>query len=424
MERKLQKLEHCQTEVVVTFSKEEWSKAQTKAFNKLKENVTVPGFRKGHAPDNLVKDKIDQGRLYNDAIDSLLPTAYQAIVMEDKVEPFARPQITIDKLSSEELVVKFLITTAPEVKLGQYTNLNVGKTETSVSDEEVDKEINHLLDENATLKTKDGEVSEGDTVIMDFEGSVDGEKFEGGTASNYELAVGSHYFIPGFEEQLVGHKSGDEFDVNVTFPEQYVENLKGKPAVFKVNLHEVKCKVLPKLDDEFVKDLNIANVETVEQLRQFKKNELLNNKKREAKRDYLNKLFLEIEKNSTIDIPDAIVESEVEARRKDAEQRMAQSGFDLKQYLSVVGQSEEQFMETLRNDAIKNLNAVTILREVAKAQEIVIGEKELDFEYARMAEQYKMKIEDVKKALESQEEQLKTQILLGQAEDYLYNNNN
>ena len=312
MERKLQKLEHCQTEVVVTFSKEEWEKAQTKAFNKLKENVNVPGFRKGHAPDNLVKDKIDQGRLYNDAIDSLLPTAYQAIIEEDKVVPFTRPEITIDKLTKDELVVKFIITGAPEIKLGTYKNLQVGKTEPSVSDEEVESEIKKLLKENATLKTKEGKVEEGDTVVMDFEGSVNGEKFEGGTASNYELEVGSHYFIPGFEEQLIGHTSGEQFDVNVTFPEQYMDNLKGKPAVFKINLHEIKCKILPELNDEFVKELNIKDVETVEQLKNYKKQELLNNKKRSVRVEYLNKLFEEIEKNSQIDIPQAVIDAEVE----------------------------------------------------------------------------------------------------------------
>lgn len=424
MERKLQKLEHCQTEVVVTFSKEEWEKAQTKAFNKLKENVNVPGFRKGHAPDNLVKDKIDQGRLYNDAIDSLLPTAYQAIIEEDKVVPFTRPEITIDKLTKDELVVKFIITGAPEIKLGTYKNLQVGKTEPSVSDEEVESEIKKLLKENATLKTKEGKVEEGDTVVMDFEGSVNGEKFEGGTASNYELEVGSHYFIPGFEEQLIGHTSGEQFDVNVTFPEQYMDNLKGKPAVFKINLHEIKCKILPELNDEFVKELNIKAVETVEQLKNYKKQELLNNKKRSVRVEYLNKLFEEIEKNSQIDIPQAVIDAEVEARRKDAETRMQQSGFQLKQYLEVVGQNEEQFMETLKNDAIKNLKAVTILREVAKLEDIVVGEKELEFEYAKMAQQYNMKIEDVKKALENQQSQLQNQILLGQAEDYLFNNNN
>ncbi len=424
MERKLNKLPHCQTEVVVTFSKEEWTNATKKAFNKLKQNVTVKGFRKGKAPDHLLAEHVDQHKVMDEAINALLPVAYKAIIEEDKVEPYAQPQVNVESLTDSELVVKFIITTAPEVELGEYKNIEVGKQEASVTDEQVEAEVKKLLDQNATLKTKDGEVKDGDTVIIDFTGYVDGEKFEGGAATNYELVIGSKSFIPGFEDQIIGHKSGDEFDVNVTFPAQYLEKLANKPAVFKIVLHEVKEKVLPELNDEFVKGLNIEKVETLDALRANKKEELLNVAKREARRVFMEKLLEKIEANSKIEIPAAFIESEAISRRKGVESQMAQSGFNLEQYLQVIGQTEEQFMNSLKAEAEKNIKAVTVLREVAKKENIVIGDAELELEFAKMADAYNMKIEDVKKAIGNRSEELKTQILLGQAEDFLFNNNN
>ena len=424
MERKLTKLEHCQTEVIVTFNESEWTDATKKAFNKLKQNVTVKGFRKGKAPDNLLAEHVDRNKVLDEAINSLLPVAYEAIIKEDKVQPYARPEVSVNELTDKSLVVKFIITTAPEVELGQYKDLTIGKQEAIVSDEQVNAEINKLLDQNATLKTTEEPVKNGDTVIIDFTGYVDNEKFEGGEATNYELVIGSKSFIPGFEDQIIGHKTGDEFDVNVTFPEQYLEKLANKPAVFKIVLHEVKEKVLPELNDDFVKSLAIEKVETVDGLKESKKAELLANAKREARRVYIEKTIEEIEKNSKIDIPQAFIDSEADSRRKQVESQMAQSGFKIDQYLQVIGQTEIQFMEGLKKEAEKNIKAVTILRAIAEKENIVVGDAELEFEYARMADAYKMKVEDVKKAIGNRSEELKSQILLGQAEDFLFNHNN
>ena len=245
MERKITKLEHSHVEVLVTVDQKTWKDAQKKAFDKQAANVTVDGFRKGKAPEHLVRAKVDQMKVLDDAINSVLPIAYREIIEQDKIIPQAQPSVDITKVSNEELEIKFILVVAPEVKLGAYKGLKIGHEDIEVSDADVEVAINQLLANNASLIIKEGESKEGDTVVIDFAGSVDGELFEGGSAQNYELELGSHSFIPGFEEQLIGHKAGDHVDVKVTFPENYVENLKGKDAVFACDIHEVKEKKLP-----------------------------------------------------------------------------------------------------------------------------------------------------------------------------------
>lgn len=423
MERKITKLEHCQTEVLVSFNAQEWEGAQKKAFEKLAKDVKVDGFRKGKAPENLIKKQIDEVKLMDEAINTLIPGAYRAIIEEDKIEPFARPDISVTKFSDSELEVKFLITTAPEVKLGQYKGLSIGHKTVNVTLEDVAAEIAKLQEENATLVIKEGKAELGDTVVIDFEGFVDGTPFEGGSAKNYELQLGSHMFVPGFEEQCVDHKAGDAFDVEVTFPEQYVENLAGKKATFKTVLHEVKMKKLPELDDNLVKELKLEGINTVEDLRKSKRRELEENQKREYRKEYLDKVLDEVAKDSKIEIPSQVIDSDVEARKKDTEQKMNQSGFSLAQYLEMTGQNEEAFDAALRKESEIFVRNYAILDTIAKAEGIEIGEAELELEYAKMADMYQMKIEDVKKALEGQKEQLRNQVRFGQTEDLLFKHN-
>ncbi len=424
MERKLTKLEHSHTEVLVTVDEQNWKAAQDKAFKKLAANVEIDGFRKGKAPLNMVKGKIDPMKVMDEAINSLLPTLYSDILREEKLEPVARPQVDVTKLSDTELEIKFVIVTAPEVKLGTYKGLKIGKSEASVSKEEVKKAIDDLLKNSASLVTKEGEAKEGDTVVMDFAGTVDGESFEGGSSQNYELELGSHQFIPGFEEQLVGHKAGEHVDVKVKFPENYVENLKGKDAVFACDVHEVKEKKLPELNEEFIKELGMPNVETLEQLQAAKKDELLRQKEAQARRDYTAKLFEEIAKTSQIDLPEEIVESQVESRRADLEKRMQQSGLTLENYLQILGQTEEQFLEQLRKDSRRDITNYFINEAVGKAEKLEVSDADVEFEYAKIADQYKMKVEDVKKALAPQEGEFRNNLKMQRIEDFLFENNN
>ena len=270
---------------------------------------------------------------------------------------------------------------------------------------------------------KEGESALGDTVVMDFAGSVDGKLFEGGSAQNYELELGSHSFIPGFEEQLVGLKAGDHKDVNVTFPEQYTKELAGKAAVFACDIHEVKSKKLPELNDEFVKELKLRDVETVDALKESKKQELLAQKQRSTRNEFFGKLYAEIVKGSEISIPEAMLKEQAERSKKEMEQRMAQSQLTLEQYLQFTGQKLEDFEAKLLEDAKRDISNYFVLVEVGKAEKIEVTDADVEFEMAKLAEQYNMKIEDVKKALEAQMRDFRHNLEMTRIEDFLFENN-
>ena len=424
MERKVTKLEHCHTEVLVTVDKDLWKKAQDKAFNKLAKDVTIDGFRKGKAPLNMVKSRIDQGRVYNEAINDVLDPVYRDILENEKLQPMARPSFEVTKLSDDELEIKVIIVTRPEVELGKYTGYKLGKEEASVTDEELDASLAELRKQNATIAPKEGQAENGDIVVIDFEGSVNGVPFEGGKAENHELELGSHSFIAGFEEQLVGASAGIEVDVKVTFPENYgPDEIAGKDAVFHVKVNEVKQKILPELDDEFVKELGMPNVENVEQLKEARREQLLKSKENNNKRQYLDKLFEEIRKDSKFDIPEEILAEETENRKKDLEQRLQQSGIDLEQYLVLTRTSEEDLKKQLEVEAQKGLESWLVLDTVGQKENINITDEEVEFELAKMADQYKMSIDQIKQALGQQISQFKGNLVMSKIEDYLFQNN-
>ena len=424
MERKVTKLEHCHTEVLVNVDKDLWKKAQDKAFNKLAQDITIDGFRKGKAPLAMVKSRIDQGRMFNEAINEVLNPVYLDILQNEKLQPMARPSFEVTKLSDDELELKVIIVTRPEVELGQYTGYKLGKETVEVSEEELDASLNELLKQNATVAPKEGQAENGDIVVIDVEGSVDGVPFEGGKAENHELELGSHSFIAGFEEQLVGSSAGIEVDVKVTFPENYgPEEIAGKDAIFHVKVNEVKQKILPPLDDEFVKELNMPNVETVAQLRDARRDQLLKQKENGAKRQYLDKLFEEIRKASKFDVPEEILAEEKENRQKDLENRLQQSGLNLEQYLALTRMSQEDLDAQLKVEAQKGLESWLVLDGVGQKENINITEEELEFELAKMADQYQMTVDQVKQALGQQLEQFRHNLLMSRIENYLFENN-
>ena len=423
MERKVTKLEHSHVQVDVVVDEKSWKDAQDKAFNKLAENVTIDGFRKGKAPKNLVKARIDQMKVLDEAINALLPKIYEEILTKDQIRPFARPAVDVTKVSDSELEVRFILVTAPEVKLGAYKGLEIGKKAVKVTKKDIEEALEGALKENASLVLKEGEAALGDIVVMDFAGRINGELFDGGSAQNHELELGSHQFIPGFEEQLVGHKAGETVNVDVTFPENYTEELKGKPATFECKIHEVKEKKLPELNDEFVKELKVEGIETVEAFRARKEEDLKKQKELEARREYMSKLIEEIVKGSKIDLADEIVENQVESRKEDMVKRIEQSGLTLEQYLQILGQKEEQFVAQLREQALKETKEYVVLEEIAKVEKVEITDADLEFEYAKIADQYKMKIEDVKKALEPQLAEFRNNLRMQRIDDLLYNEN-
>ena len=422
MERKLTKLENCRVQVDVVVDEKSWKDAQEASFKKLAKEVQIDGFRKGNAPEALARKHIDTGKMLDEAINSLLPKIYKEILEEDKVEPFAQPKVDVTKISDTNLEVRFVIVTAPKVELGQYKGLELGKKEVKVTAKEVTETIDELRKQNAALVSKESEAALGDTVVMDFVGKVNGETFEGGSAQNYELELGSHSFIPGFEEQLVGVKAGEHRDVKVTFPEQYTENLAGKPAVFECDVHEVKEKKLPELTDEFAKELN-RGYENVEAMKEGCKKEIKEKKEQEAKKEYLEKLYAEIAKASKIEIPQEMIDEQAESMKKDMTQRMSQSGLTFEQYLQFVGQKEEEFMEKLKVDAKKDIANYFILEEVGRLEKLELSDADVEFEFAKIADQYKMSIEDVKKALSAQLDQFKHNLRMTLIEEFLLKEN-
>lgn len=423
MERKVTKLEHGHVQVDVVVDEKSWKEAQDKAFNKLAENVTIDGFRKGKAPKNLVKSHVDPMKVLDEAINALLPSIYQEIIEKDGIRPYARPQVDVTKVSDTELEVKFLLAVAPEVKLGQYKGLEIGKKEVKVTKKDVEQALEDTLKENASLVVKDSEAALGDTVVMDFVGKVNGEVFEGGSAENHELELGSHQFIPGFEEQLVGHKAGEKVVVNVKFPENYTEELKGKDATFDCTIHEVKAKKLPELNDEFVKELKVEGIETVEAFRARKEEDLKKQKENEARREYMGKLVEQIVKNSKLDIASEIIDNQVESRKEDMVKRIEQNGLKLEQYLQILGQSEEQFLAQIREMAVKETSEYVVLEEIGRVEKLEVSDKDLEAEYKKISEQYKMKVEDVKKALANNLDEFKNNLKMQRIDEFLYNEN-
>ena len=416
-------LEACHVQVDVVIDEAKWKAAQEASFKKLAKNVQVDGFRKGNAPEALVRKHIDQGKLLDDAINSLLPEAYKEALEKGKLEPFAQPKVDVTKISDTDLEVRFIVVTGPKVELGQYKDLAIGKKEAKVTAKEVENAIEDLRKQNASLVLKEGAAEKGDTVVMDFVGSVNGEKFEGGSANNYELELGSGSFIPGFEDQLIGVKAEEHRDVKVKFPEQYTPELAGKDAVFACDVHEVKTKKLPELSDEFVKDLAIEAVETVEALKEHKKKELLENKQNEQKREYLEKLYETIAKGSKVEIPQEMIDEQAESMKKDMENRMKQSGLTLEQYLQFTGSNEEAFTNNMKEQAKKDITNYFILEKVGELEKLDLTDADVEEEYKKLAAQYKMEVKDVKEALKAQLAQFKHNLRMTRIEEKLIESN-
>ena len=424
MSRTVNKLPNAHVEVICPVDEKTWKDAQEAAFKKLAANIQIPGFRKGKAPENMVRGKVNQGQVLDEAINAILPKLYKAILEEDKIEPYAQPKVDVTKISDTELEVKFTITVAPEVKLGKYKGLEIGKTEVDVNDDEVEEAIKRLLENSGTLIVKEGKAEKGDTVVFDFKGTVDGKEFEGGSAENYELVLGSNAFIPGFEDQLVGSEAGSHVDVKVKFPEQYTEELKGKDAVFACDIHEVKSRKPATLDEEFVKDQGIKGVETIDQLKDHQKQSLLASKEANAKSEYFNKLIEAIVKDSKIELPEEIVDSQFASRKEEFEQRMQQSGLNKEQYLQIIGQTEDDLNKQLRENATREVTNYLVLEAVGKEEKLnVVTDEEVEFEMSKLAEQYGMTLDQVKNALNPNIGQFKNQLMMGKIEKFLIENN-
>ena len=370
------------------------------AFKKVVKQVNVPGFRKGKMPRGMFEKRFGVESLYQDALDVILPEAYAKAVEETGIQPVDRPDIDIEQMEKgKELIFKATVTVKPEVKLGEYKGLEVEKMDTEVTSEDVENELKSLQEKQAELAVKEGAAENGDTVVIDFEGFVDGEAFEGGKAENYSLELGSGSFIPGFEEQLVGLEAGAEKEVEVSFPEEYhAAELAGKPAVFKTKLHEIKAKELPELDDEFAKDAD-EEVESLDQLREKIQKRLEESKKNEADQTLRDTLVEKASENAEMDIPDAMVDTEVDRMMQEFEQRLQMQGMNLDLYFQFSGQKEEDLRGQMKEDAAKRVRTNLTLEAIADAENLEISDEEAEEEVNKLAEQYNMAADNIKQAL-------------------------
>ncbi|MGM0920965.1 MAG: trigger factor [Bacillota bacterium] len=423
MSAKWEKLEGNQGVLTVEVDAETFSKALDEAFKKVSKQVNIPGFRKGKVPRGMFEQRFGVESLYQDALDIILPEVYPQAVEEAGIDPIDRPEIDVEQIEKgKNLIFTAKVVVKPEVKLGEYKGLEVEKMNAEVSEEDVDAEIKTLQERHAELVVKEeGAVENGDTVVIDFEGFVDGEAFEGGTAENYTLEIGSGSFIPGFEDQLVGLEAGGEKDVEVTFPEEYhAENLAGKPATFKVKLHEIKAKELPALDDEFAKDVD-EEVESLEALKAKTRTRLEETRKAEAENTLRDSLVDKASDNAEVDIPQVLIENEVNRMMQEFEQRLQAQGMNLELYFQFSGQDEDALKEQMKEDASKRVKYNLTLEAIAKAENIEVTDEDVDAEVAKMAEMYNMPVENIKQALGSLEG-LKEDLKVRKAIDFLVEN--
>lgn len=400
---------------------ETFKKGLDQAFKKVSKDVQVPGFRKGRIPRNIFENRFGVESLYQDAIDFVLPEAYTNAVAESGIEPIDQPNIDVGEIEKGKPVVFTAeVEVKPEVTLGEYKGLEVEEQSVEITDEDVEKTIEELREKQAELVVKDeGEIEEGNTVVIDFEGFKDGEAFEGGKGENHSLEIGSGQFIPGFEEQLVGKKTGEELDVELTFPEEYhAEDLAGQEAVFKVKIHEVKVKELPELDDEFAKDVD-EEIETLDELKAKKKTELEEQKKQAVESEKRETLIQKVSENAEVEVPEVMVETELDQMMREFEQRLQQQGMTLEMYTQFSGQDEEQFKDQMREDAKKRVKTNLVLEAIVKAEELEVSEEDVNAELKKMSEMYGIESEQIVQMLGGSTHTIETDLKFQRAIDFL-----
>ncbi len=411
--------------VKITFevSAEDFDKACDKVYLKNKNKYQIPGFRKGKVPKAMVEKFYSKAVFYDDAINMVLPDAYDAAVKESGLDVVARPEIDIDGEieNGKAIVFTALVTTKPEVTLGEYKGIEIDKVEYTVGKDEVGAELDKLRNQNARIVTVERAVKKGDIAVIDFEGFTDGVAFDGGKGENYELEIGSNTFIPGFEDQLIGKKTGAEVEVNVTFPEEYhAEELKGKPAVFKVKINEVKVRELPKLDDDFASE--VSEFETLTEFKKSIKKKLQEEAAEKAKAEMENLIVEKVVENATFDLPEAMIDEQMNRHVNEFAQRLQYQGLSLDQYMSYLGTDIDAFKENFRTQAVKTLSNTLVLEAIMVAEGIEIGAEEYELNLVDMAKKYNMELDKLKELISDAEaENMKKDMAIGKTVDMLVN---
>lgn len=408
----------------ITVGSEAFENACKQAYNKNKGQFNIPGFRKGKATRAVIEKMYGEGIFFEDAIDIVFPEAYRNAVEELKLEVIDRPSLDIEEIGKgKDLVMVINVQVKPEVKLGEYKGLEVKEVSAEVTEEDVEAEIKKMQEQNARMVTvEDRPVSDKDSILLNFCGSVDGVEFEGGKAENYSLVVGSNTFIPGFEEQLIGMNAGDSKDVVVTFPEDYhSEDLKGKEAVFAVEINEIKEKQLPQIDEEFVKDT--TEFETLEELKSDIRTKAAESKKKSAEDAMKNEVVEKLAENIEVEIPEVMVKNEVDNMLKDFENNLRYQGMDLNTYYQYTGTSKEILEDQMKEDAEKRVRISLAVDAVSKSEGVEATEEDMEAEYKKMADIYKLEVEKIKEIFQnSQDEAIKSTIVARKTVDLLLEN--
>ena len=413
MSVKVETLEKNMAKLVIEVSAEEFEKALQAAYNKNKNKISVPGFRKGKVARQVIEKMYGAGFFYEDAANMLIPEAYAKAADESGLEIVSRPVIDIIQIEKgKEFVFEAEVAVKPEVTLGEYKGLEVEKTVVEVSDEEVNAEVEKEREKNArTISVEDRAVADGDMIMLDFEGFVGGVAFEGGKGENYPLTIGSGAFIPGFEEQLVGAELGKELEVNVTFPAEYqAPELAGKEAVFKCTVNEIKVKELPEADDDFAQD--VSKFDTMAEFKEDLKAKLVANKEAAAKRVKEDAVIEKIIENATMDIPEAMIDLQARQLVDDMAQRIQAQGLSFEQYLQFTGMNLDKAIEQMKPNAVKRIESRLVLEAIVKAENLEVSEDDVKAEIAKMAETYKM---DAEKLAEIMSDEEKAQIKMDMA---------
>lgn len=418
--KSIEKKEKNSADITVTVSPEEFEAAIVKVFNKNRKSIQIPGFRKGKAPRKIVEAMYGESVFYEDAINEVAPEAYFFSVKEKELKVVANPSIEDAKVEDDKsLTLRFNAALYPEVELGQYKGLKAVRKEVKVDPAEIDMEVDQLRDRNATVQTAERPAKFGDTVVIDYEGFIDGVPFEGGKGEKHSLEIGSNSFIPGFEVQLIGTSAGDDTEVNVTFPEDYhAEELKGKPAVFKCHVHEVKEKLLPEADDEFAKD--VSEFDTLAEFRQSIEDRLRKQKENKTRDDFLDLLLAQVVDGMKVDLNDAMVDQRAQQMVEDMAQRIQNQGISFETYLGWMGSNVADFTKSQHANAEKTIRQELALKKIADLEGITVSDEDKEEELKKLAEQYGMDVDTIKNFMDT--EMMEESILYKKAADFIIDN--
>lgn len=417
MSLQVEKLEKNMAKLTIEAAAEDFENAIQKVYQKNKGKISMPGFRKGKAPLAMIEKMYGKGVFYEDAANELIPEAYAKEIEDCELDIVSRPKIDVVQIEKgKTFIFTAEVAVKPVVTLGDYMGVEVEKTPVEVTDEEIQKEIDKERENNSRMiDVDDRAVENGDIIKLDFEGFVDGVAFDGGKGENYSLTIGSGSFIPGFEDQLVGVKIGEDAEVNVTFPEEYqAKELAGKAAVFKCKVNEIKVKELPEADDDFAKD--VSEFDTMDEYKEDIRRNLTEKKEKEAKTAKQNKVVAKIVENAQMDIPDAMVDEQVRQMADDFARRIQSQGLSIDQYFQFTGMTAEKLFEQMRPEAMKRIQNSLVLEAIAKAENIEISDEKMDEEIAKMAEMYKMEADKLKELMgDAEKDQMKNDLAIQEA---------